>query len=518
MTNTTPELSWPSSGQPETGPVDGGSAKSPFAAITLRDYITDALALLLLVISLFLHWRLASPGSGGESSLAAGRIDVLLVTIISMLSLGLSYIWRSGAFGTAWNYRKMQDLRLVANAPYLVMVIGYLVAELVNPQGLGAAVAFGLAGAVLAATPRQAELGDPLIDTARDRRWLWALLGVAGLCVLAALVEIVRFVALGRTLPLGPLYLISPILLGLFTPALFSVVAVKISLKSNPWRLVGMGVGAAGLLLAFISLPPASRVVAGLYGSSPTFSVVLWMAFGAVAAAPSLERRMIHEPAQQRWQAVMAAVLKLGMAGSAGVALVALVNLIRVVSTEKYVLRHFQETPFVWVFTLIFAVLGTAGFVAAMAALKRGTRDGRKLGTACAAMVFVLFLVLVMVGPKTLSWGLSGPAVALATAFPVAILAVLWAPKSMREHFGAVPAPNAGFSFDGVPRTSVLLAEAANPATSHARLHELAATYPQTHAAIAANPAAYPELLRWLEHGGGTRPSEALHKDRQAAS
>ncbi|SEE88500.1 hypothetical protein SAMN04489740_2934 [Arthrobacter alpinus] len=513
MTNTTPELSWPSSGQPEAEPVDSGSAKSPFAAITVRDYITDALALVLLTISLFLHWRLASPGSGGDSSLAAGRIEVLLATIISMLSLGLSYIWRSGAFGTSWNYRKMQDLRLLANAPYLLMVVGYLIVELVNPKGLGTAVAFGLAGAVLAATPRQAELGDPAVDTARDRRWLAALLGLAGLCVLAGLVEIVRFVAIGRTLPLGPLYLMSPILLGLFTPVLFIVVALKISLKSNPWRLVGSGVGAAGLLLAFISLPPASRVVAGLYGSSPTFSVVFWMAFGAIAAAPSLERRMIHQPAQQTWQAVLAAVLKLGMAASAGVALVALVNLIRVLFTEKYVLRHFQETPFIWVFTLILAMLGIAGFVAAAAALKRGTRDGRKLGTTCAAIVFVLFLVLVMVGPKTLSWGLSGPAVILAIVFPVAILAIMWAPKSMREHFGAVPAANAGFSFEGVPRTSVLVAEAANPVTSHARLHELAAAYPQTHAAIASNPSTYPELLRWLEYVGSTGASGALHKD-----
>jgi hypothetical protein len=523
MTHSTPDLSWPSTGQPES--AIAGSVKSPFAAITVRDYITDALALMLLVTSLFVPWRVAASGSVGGSSLAAGRIDVLLVTIVSMLSLGLSYLWRSGAFGTGWNYRKMQDLRLLANAPYLVVVVVYLVLELVSPKGLGAALAFGVAGAVLAATPRQAELGDPVVDAARDRRWLYVLLGVAGLSVLTLLIESVRFLVVGKDFPLGPLYLMSPVLLGLFTPAVFVVVATKILQKSQPWRLVGMGIGAAGLLLGFISLPGTSRVVAGFYGSSPTFSVVFWMAFGAIAAAPSLGRLMIQQPALEKWQSVSTAVLRLALAASAGVALVALVNLIRVLASDRYLLQHFHETPFVWVFSLVIAVLGVAGFLVTAAPLKSGTRQGRKLGTAYAALLFVLFLVLVLVGPKTLSWGLTGLAAALAFVFPVAIVAILWAPRSMREHFGAIPAPNAGFSFDGVPSPVVplaeatnpahlheLMAEAANPATSHARLHELAAGYPQLHGLIAGNSSTYPELLDWLEKVNSPGVAEALRK------
>ena len=523
MTDTTPDLSWPSTGQPEA--AIAGSVKSPFAAITLRDYVMDALALLLLVTSLFLPWHMAASGSVGGSSLAAGRIDVLLVTIGSMLSLGLSYLWRSGAFGTGWNYRKMQGLRLLANAPYLAVVVVYLVLELVSPRGLGAALSFGVAGAVLAATPRQAELGDPVVDAVRDRRWLYALLGVAGLSVLTLLIESVRFLVVGKDFPLGSLYLVSPILLGLFTPTLFVAVALKIVQKSQPWRLVSMGIGAAGLLLGIISLPGTSRVVAGFYGSSPTFSVVFWMAFGAIAAAPSLGRLMIQQPALEKWQSVSTAVLRLALAASAGVALVALANLIRVLASDRYLLQHFHETPFVWVFTLVIAVFGIAGFLVTAAPLKSGTRQGRKLGTAYAALLFVLFLVLVLVAPKTLSWGLTGLAAALAFVFPVAIVAILWAPRSMREYFGAIPAPNAGFSFDGVPSTVVplaetanpaslhdLMAEAANPATSHIRLHELAAGYPQLHGLIAGNPSTYRELLDWLEKVSSHGVAEALPK------
>lgn len=43
-----------------------------------------------------------------------------------------------------------------------------------------------------------------------------------------------------------------------------------------------------------------------------------------------------------------------------------------------------------------------------------------------------------------------------------------------------------------------LAAEAANPATAPARLHELAANHPDLHPLIASNPATYEELLDWL--------------------
>ncbi|MFQ4150138.1 hypothetical protein AAGW05_15850 [Arthrobacter sp. LAPM80] len=82
--------------EPHGGQMPAGSS---FAAITVRDYAADAIALTLLVISLFLPWRTTFSGSVDVAVLAASRIDVLLVTILSMLSLGLSYVWRSGAFG-----------------------------------------------------------------------------------------------------------------------------------------------------------------------------------------------------------------------------------------------------------------------------------------------------------------------------------------------------------------------------------------------------------------------------------
>ncbi|MGO2540822.1 MAG: hypothetical protein ACTH8J_06715, partial [Specibacter sp.] len=566
------------------GQAPGVRGKSPFSAITARDYVMDAIALTLLIISLFLPWRASFSSSMDVSTLAASRIDVLLVTILSMLSLGLTYVWRSGAFGPSWNYKKMQDVRLLANAPYVVVVVVYLVLELVSPRALGSAVAFGLAGALLAATPRQSELGDPQLDTARDKRWLQALLGLAGIASLTVLIQIVRYLVdfanatseaggLGSSY-LSPLYPVSSIILGLLTPALLIVVALKVAQKSQTWRLVGIGIGAAGLLLGFIAMAESSRVAASFYGASTGFTVVFWMAFGAVAAAPSLGRLVVEKPALQKWQSLSKTALLLALAGSAAVALVAVVNLIRVLTAGSAMSYYARETPVVWVLSLIFAAVAIAGYFVAGAAMKNGTRQGQQLATAYAGLLFVLFLVLVIVGANTSAWGLMGPAVILAFVLPIAIAVILWSPKAMREHFGTLAATgtaNTGFSFDGVypaqaapqqqaagqsapnqqqapgqqapaatynpavfqpaqapasqgvdasstvapalaaqaaapaaePVTAAqALAEASNPATSPARLYELAVSHPNTHAAIAANPSVYPGLSDWLATQG----------------
>lgn len=532
----------------------GTPVKGPFAAITIRDYVVDAIALTLLVISLFLPWRLSNLDGLRGSGVAASHIGVLLATIVSMLSLGLTYVWRAGAFGPSWNYKKMQDVRLLANLPYLVVAVVYLVIELVSSRNLGNALAFGLAGALLAATPRQSELGDREADVGRDKRWVIALCAVAGLSVLTVLIQIVKYFSLTNSV--NSLYTVMLILLGLLTPALFGVVAWKVLQKSQTWRLVGMGIGLGGLLLAFIALSDSSRVFAGFYGSTPMFSVVFWLAFGAIAAAPSVGRLVEDRPSPQKWQALVGAAMKVALFGSAAFALLALVNLIRVVTTDENMLSsYYNEGPVEWVFSLVFAAVAIAGFFVASTAWKNGTRQGHQLVSAYAGLLFVLYLVLIIIGGNSTSWSLMGPAVILAFVIPVAMAVILWAPAAMREHFGALPqagTSHGGFSFEGVNQApaqhpgqqqgqvpaqrplyspaaaqpqeafpvaqgapvplqhapsqpelapvniEAVIAEASNPTTTPARLHELAVAFPAAHSAIAANPGVYPELRDWL--------------------
>ena len=49
------------------------------------------------------------------------------------------------------------------------------------------------------------------------------------------------------------------------------------------------------------------------------------------------------------------------------------------------------------------------------------------------------------------------------------------------------------------PAEVAILAQAEDPGTSHLRLQELATDHPLARPAVAANPAAGPELLAWLK-------------------
>ena len=65
------------------------------------------------------------------------------------------------------------------------------------------------------------------------------------------------------------------------------------------------------------------------------------------------------------------------------------------------------------------------------------------------------------------------------------------------------------------PVDEALIAEASNPATSLARLQEIAASHPEARAAIAGNPSTYPDLLTWLGQLGDPAVNEALRQRRQ---
>ena len=60
------------------------------------------------------------------------------------------------------------------------------------------------------------------------------------------------------------------------------------------------------------------------------------------------------------------------------------------------------------------------------------------------------------------------------------------------------------------PAEVAILAEAEDPGTSHLRLQELATDHPLARPAVAANPAAGPELLEWLAALDDAGVNEAL--------
>ena len=66
------------------------------------------------------------------------------------------------------------------------------------------------------------------------------------------------------------------------------------------------------------------------------------------------------------------------------------------------------------------------------------------------------------------------------------------------------------------PTEVAILAEAEDPGTSGLRLQELATDEPKARPAVAANPAAGPELLNWLRVLDDPAVNEALRRRQQA--
>src|SRR5664279_3764006 len=142
-------------------PARPATMANPFAGIPISDYVRDILAAALLLVSLALPWDFGHD--------ATGRIDVVLITALSALSLLLPYLSRVGVFPPTWNPEKLRIARLLANAPYILLVLTYLLVDVVSGfgpaasvggTGLGAAAWLGSAGALLAAQPREAEMTD----------------------------------------------------------------------------------------------------------------------------------------------------------------------------------------------------------------------------------------------------------------------------------------------------------------------------------------------------------------------
>lgn len=481
---------------------------SAFASVPVSDYIRDGVAVTLLLVSMFMVWTY---GAGGVS-VAGSRIDVILITLVSMLSVSLAYLWRAGVFGPSWDYRRTQLARLAVNAPYFVMALIYVILELVYRQGLGPAMAFGLAGAVLAAQPRRAELGSGPSDVVVDRRWASVL---AGFALLVGALTLVQFIERLTLLPTRDwASTLTVVLLGAANAVLIIWTAFGTAGGRSSRRHLGIGIGVTGIGLSLIGLVPGVTVVSVSFSAiGPGISPFFWATAGALAAAPSLARLSSEEDPL----VTARTVTSLAIAATSLMLLISALALIGNASHSGYGVYY---NPVTWVVTIFLAALGAVGGVVARAALKQQTRQAFQLSAGYAALLFVLGLVVVIMSANAMMpWtGILG--LLIGFALPIGLILAMFGRASQREAFRTLGLEtNPGFTFDNfrqtqfpqaqfpqaqgpepeVTETSLILAEAADPATPPARLYELAANYPEARPLIAGNPAAYPALLDWLE-------------------
>lgn len=417
---------------------------SAFQGVPVRDYVTDGVALVLLLVTLGLGWDFRYA--------ASERIEVVLVTVVSILSLSLFYLARSGALPRGWTNRTVLTARALANVPFVLLVLVYVLLDVATafgdgqpqgtvPGGLGPAMAIGLAGALLAASPRVAELGSPrTVDlvVAWARRVLVALLATA---LVLALVSVLTFAVqapellrLGSTLVAGVVVLLLHVALA---AAIAAVPLAGVVRRSTAWRRVLVAV-AATATFALLFYGPLHHEQPGS-GHAAT-SVALWgaaylvlPAAGVVVLSPVWRRLVDPAPSPEQGWFAAAAHAWSGIAVVAGVLSAAqLIALIAQVGAFG-----FQSAQVVLILVLagaaVAALVARASFAADPAA-------GRATALAATLVVVVLGIVAVTLQAQRHAWSFQTVDLELllvAFGLPALVGIALLGPAPVRAWFAA---------------------------------------------------------------------------------
>ena len=276
-------------GSQGTATQQSAELRSPFAGTPRGDAVRDAVAAGLLIWSLTLPWDYFHQGSQ--------RLEVVLVTAVSLASLALGYLARANAFGPALAPARAGTARLVANIPYLVLFAAFVLVDAFSGAnreagGVGAAAAVGLAGALLAAQPREAELVGRARPHPAERAWLLGPVIVAAVFALTVLVTMLIFLVGddldyldGRDVVITTVSLLVGIVI-VWLPL------IGVSARNASWRLVliALAVAPIGLYLVGKEGAVPAPMVESIHALSP--GLVYWPALAVLVAAPSVRRAM----------------------------------------------------------------------------------------------------------------------------------------------------------------------------------------------------------------------------------
>ncbi|MBD5787939.1 hypothetical protein IF650_17405 [Cellulosimicrobium terreum] len=385
---------------------------SPFAGIPVSDFVRDGVAALLLLVSFALPWSL--------DGRASGKVDVVLITLLSLLSLALPYLARIGVLPATWTVHSTRRARLLANAPYGVLVAVYLVIDVLGGLdvidtrgGLGPAVALGLAGAVLAAQPRQCELGPDDEDRDVTDSWLRILVVLAGVLVVTVLLTVVlTIVSLGG----GLAFVLQVLLNAVLVLALAGLPVLGTWKRAEGARLTLVSLGLL-VALAFLLGSGGGFLFSIESTHAGAFGLVLVPALAAVAAAPAVRRAMVAEQPTTSWVAVAVRALDLAAVVAGYIALSGVITLVSGLSGASVVL------------SLVLGVLAAAVALVARRSLARDAANGRLLALGGAGAVALLGIVLLVV----VSGGV--PNLLLAFGLPLLVVYALVVPAEVREYF-----------------------------------------------------------------------------------
>ncbi len=529
--------------EPTPTPATAGAvaqAPNPFAGIPSSDLFRDALALLLLLIALAMPWSF-NVASGVTHS--TGHIEVILVTLLSVVSLSLTYLARAQVFGAGVTAAQVGLIRAAANAPYAIVVAIYLILDVskvgdnwYSAGGLGYGAAIGLAGAALAGMPRKIETDATSVGAVQATVMRLAVVSLAVLWVVMSFINFINVFADWAPViddASSTVSLMISVLIVLVPLALIAAGLIRRSAVTRTVTVTGGVVVLGAVIIDWFSDWDIS--VGGVESvHRPVFGLIAFITLGALASS-HLFRDAMHPMADVQRYVRSAGILLLAQAGV--VVATAIITVLAI--TSDAVSSTGKAVGYLFALVIIGAMAAVA-----FALMRTGAAATRLLALALTAGTMIVGIVAVVLVNSMSSVGI----VDLVYAFglPTATLVLLVAPTSMRAYYGSLlpasatpatatpatatptaathtaatppppPVPPAPPAPPAMPEPIASeavhprAAEAADPEASAQALFEIASDIPELRATVAANPSTYPDLLTWLGQLGDPAVNAAL--------
>ena len=551
---------------------------NPFAGTPVSDWVRDGAAAILLLVSLALPWSYTFTWSFDSDSplvSAAGRVEVLLITLLSVLSISVGYLAKFGVFGPQAKATTVALVRTLLALPYLLLVLLYIVFDAVRfgdfGGGLGAAAVVGLAGALLAAVPRRSEVMSPEFAPVAARHAFGFAVGyflfAGAVTLLGCVLSLIQVVQSAQAMGTNGFVVVLQILTMLFSAAVPLLLIGLVLRRSESARRVLFAFAAAAVFGSIISALANQSMLESLHIDFGYPLLLLGAALG-LASHAGLPYAMRQEPsAVASWAGTMRAA---SLALTIGTAYLTIASIVVIVLLKGSGIG-------LVVGVLVCALLSMAASLILRAQISSNLQHGRPAlagitgGVALAGLVAVVlagvfsgrgldFSSIDLSGlMDSFSGGAAGFASQLLSLFVVFMLAWvivlffapvgllfygLFAPKEMREFFAAArpvqpqstaypkpvyaggyepqqfaPVPSAAPAAHAAPAAAApavtvdpaLAARAADPALTPQEQFEFS-QHPQLWVHLAQNPSLYADLVAWLASTGDQQVLQVLRQ------
>jgi hypothetical protein len=287
----------------------------------------DVTGVVLLVLALAFPWNLYF-GMGIPGSSGAVLELLLLVTLLSVVSVGATYAGPWRLFGSRANAVLAGRLRLSLNTPYLLLVFAFVVFDAVQtvryggsvkvPGGLGPGAWLGLAGSLLCAQP---VITEAAADDGRFARWLASARVVGYASIVAVVLSFVftlywrvRYALPGSAGTSGfgtqnAAVIVAAVVYGVVALVAVLVAASWIVRDAKPFRLATVALGVSTLVAGLIVwILPIGREIDGFHGIAQNTSTagvgfegyLAWAAAAAILAPLALMQALSTRPIDEK--------------------------------------------------------------------------------------------------------------------------------------------------------------------------------------------------------------------------